>query len=148
MLYGKTYGGADPEMTEGDIFHIEISIPEFSANPAKTQTIKPFLPDKDQDQPDDETQVTPHVTPQATPHVTPQVQTVLRESEKVASAAQLRKAVGLKDRVHFLKNYLEPLLQVEWIERTIPDSPRSSKQKYRLTEKGRKVLERIEKPIE
>lgn len=144
MLYGKTYGGADPEMNEGDIFHIEISIPEFSANPAKTQTIKPFLPDKDQDQADDETQVTPHVTPQATP----QVQTVLRESEKVASAAQLRKAVGLKDRVHFLKNYLEPLLQAEWIERAIPDSPRSSKQKYRLTEKGRKVLESIENSIE
>ena len=136
ILYGKTYGGADPEMIEGDIFRIVIPIPEFGANPAKAQKIKTFQPDKAQDEAHDEAQVTPQVTPQ--------VQAVLRESEKVASAAQLQKAVGLKDRVHFLKNYLEPLLQAEWIERTIPDSPRSPKQKYRLTEKGRKVLKRIE----
>lgn len=148
MLYGKTYGGADPEMIEGDIFHIMIPIPEFSANPAKTQKIKPFPAGENEAEAHDEARVTPHVTPQVTPHVTPQVQTVLRKSEEVASAAQLQKAVGLKDRVHFLKNYLEPLLQAEWIERTIPDSPRSSKQKYRLTEKGRKVLERIERSIE
>lgn len=132
MLYGKTYGGADPEMIEGDIFRMVIPIPEFGANPVKAQKIKPFQPDKAQDE--------AHATPQATP----QVQAVLRESEKVASAAQLQKAVWLKDRVHFLKNYLEPLLQAEWIERTIPDSPRSPKQKYRLTEKGRKVLKGIE----
>ena len=47
---------------------------------------------------------------------------------------------ALKERVHFLKTHLEPLLLAGWIARTIPDKPRSSKQKYRLTEKGRRVL--------
>jgi predicted transcriptional regulator len=47
---------------------------------------------------------------------------------------------ALKDRVHLMKMHLEPLLLAGWIERTIPDKPRSSKQKYRLTEKGRRVL--------
>jgi DNA-binding HxlR family transcriptional regulator len=50
----------------------------------------------------------------------------------------------LKDRVHFLKTHLETFLLAGWIERTIPDKPRSSKQKYRLTEKGRQALQKHE----
>ena len=29
MLYGKKYGGADPQLIEGDIFRMVISVPEF-----------------------------------------------------------------------------------------------------------------------
>jgi ATP-dependent DNA helicase RecG len=29
MLYGKKYGGADPQLIEGDIFRMIISVPEF-----------------------------------------------------------------------------------------------------------------------
>ena len=32
MRYGKAYGGADPELIEGDIFRIIIQVPEFGAN--------------------------------------------------------------------------------------------------------------------
>ena len=35
---------------------------------------------------------------------------------------------------------LKPLLEVGWLEMTIPDKPTSSKQKYRLTTKGRDLL--------
>jgi ATP-dependent DNA helicase RecG len=31
MRYGKTYGGADPELIEGDIFRMIIRVPEFGA---------------------------------------------------------------------------------------------------------------------
>ena len=31
MRYGKAYGGADPEMIEGDIFRIIVKAPEFGA---------------------------------------------------------------------------------------------------------------------
>ena len=75
-----------------------------------------------------------------TPQVTPQVAHVLEAARPACSFADLQAAVGLEDCVHFLKTHLEPFLFAGWIERTIPDKPRSSKQKYRLTEKGRRVL--------
>jgi ATP-dependent DNA helicase RecG len=31
MRYGKAYGGADPELIEGDIFRMIIHVPEFGA---------------------------------------------------------------------------------------------------------------------
>jgi ATP-dependent DNA helicase RecG len=31
MRYGKAYGGADPELLEGDIFRMIIRVPEFGA---------------------------------------------------------------------------------------------------------------------
>ena len=55
---------------------------------------------------------------------------------------QLKEALGLKDDEHFRKAYLLPALDAGLIEMTIPDKPRSSKQKYRLTDKGRQVVAR------
>jgi ATP-dependent DNA helicase RecG len=70
---------------------------------------------------------------------------LLRIAMREASAADLQSALHLKDRVHFLKNYLEPLLEKGLIERTIPEKPRSSKQRYRTTAAGRTVLAHAEK---
>jgi uncharacterized protein with HEPN domain len=50
------------------------------------------------------------------------------------------KSLGLKDDEHFRKAYLLPALDTGLIEMTIPDKPRSSKQKYQLTDKGRQVM--------
>ena len=49
-------------------------------------------------------------------------------------------AVGLKDRKHFADVYLQPSLEKGLLEMTIPDKPQSSKQNYRLTERGRALL--------
>ncbi len=70
--------------------------------------------------------------------MTPQVTRILEAASSACSFAKLQAAAGLKDRVHFLKMHLELLLLAGWIERIIPDKPRSSKQKYRLTEKGKR----------
>ena len=87
-------------------------------------------------------QVTDQAAPQVAPQVTPQVARVLEAASSACSFTELQAAAGLKDRVHFLKTHLEPLLLAGWIERTIPGKLRSSKQKYRLTEKGRKALQK------
>ena len=85
-------------------------------------------------------QVTPQVTPQVAPQVTPQVEAVLGAARQAASAGDLQRAAGLKDRVHFLRSYLQPLLERGWIERTIPDKPRSRMQRYRTTAAGLAAL--------
>ena len=47
--------------------------------------------------------------------------------------------VGLRDRMHFSRDYLQPALDAGLIEMTIPEKPNSRLQKYRLTEMGRAV---------
>jgi len=81
------------------------------------------------------------MTPQVTDQAAPQVARVLGAARSDCSFANFQAAAGLKDRVHFLKAHLEPLLFAGWIERTIPDKPHSSKQKYRLTAAGKRVVE-------
>ena len=50
---------------------------------------------------------------------------------------QLQDALNLKDDKHFRTAYLRPALQAGLVEMTIPDKPRSSKQRYRKTIAGR-----------
>jgi len=49
------------------------------------------------------------------------------------------------DRTKFRHQVLSPLLEAGLIEMTIPNKPRSSKQRYRLTEKGRQFLRGLQK---
>jgi len=60
------------------------------------------------------------------------------QSEKAVS--ELLTMTGRSNRTKFRDQVLRPLMKLELIEMTIPDKPRSSKQKYRLTEKGRLSL--------
>ena len=48
------------------------------------------------------------------------------------------------DRTRFRNQVLSPLLVDGLLEMTIPDKPRSSKQKYRLTQKGRALLDSLQ----
>lgn len=48
------------------------------------------------------------------------------------SAAELMQILGLSHKHTFRKNYLHPALELGLIERSIPDKPNSSKQRYRL----------------
>jgi len=57
---------------------------------------------------------------------------------EVWTRQQLQRVLGLKDDEHFRKAYLQPALDAGLIEMTIPNKPRSSRQKYRLTAKGAK----------
>jgi ATP-dependent DNA helicase RecG len=81
----------------------------------------------------------PQVAPQVTQHVAPHVAAILKAAATPSSAVELQRAAGLKDRVHFLREYLQPLLEKGWLERTIPDKPRSRSQGYKTTEPGRKA---------
>ena len=58
---------------------------------------------------------------------------------------RLQEALGLKHEDHFRKAYLIPALRSGLIEMTIPDKPRSSKQRYRLTAAGKRIPETSQK---
>ena len=61
------------------------------------------------------------------------------------SFKEIMNQLGLKHRVYVLKEYIQPLVQEGLLALIIPDKPRSSRQKYLTTEKGRESL-KIERP--
>ena len=64
-------------------------------------------------------------------------------SEKAIS--ELMPLTGRSDRTKFRNQVLKPLLESGWLEMTVPDKPRSSKQKYRLTADGRTLLAKLDR---
>jgi len=69
---------------------------------------------------------------------------ILKLCKKPYLSKEIQKHLGLKNREHFRSNILKSVIDDGYIEMTIPDKPRSSKQKYRLTEKGRQLLQKLE----
>lgn len=59
------------------------------------------------------------------------------------SSKEIMEKIEMRHRPTFMKNYLEPLIQNAWIELTIPDKPNSPKQQYRITAKGKVLLDEI-----
>jgi ATP-dependent DNA helicase RecG len=136
MLYGKKYGGADPQLIEGDNFRMIISVPEFGENPADTPVIKA----RNQD--------TPHVGAQSEAQSGAQsgaqsyaILTAL--SRGVCSAVDLMAALELETKTGAFKRSIKDLLKQGCIAYTIPDKPISRLQKYRLTDKGRALLKEL-----
>lgn len=65
---------------------------------------------------------------------------VLHKCFKDSVLVDIMAVSGRSDRTKFRHQVLNPLIEAGLIEMTIPDKPRSSKQKYRLTGKGRAVV--------
>jgi len=52
--------------------------------------------------------------------------------------------IGKTNKTRFRRDFITPLLKANLLELTIPDKPRSSKQKYRTS---KKVLELLQKNL-
>ena len=122
MKYGKAYGDADPEMIEGNVFRIVVKVPEFGGIETKDEA-----------------------TNQVTGEVTPEVRKMLSIMTGEMTRGEIQEKLGLRDEKHFRENYQQVGVKLSLIEMTIPDKPRSSKQKYRLTNAGKRLLESMEK---
>jgi len=105
--------------------------PQWSSSPEGGVTLTFFTPE-----------VAPEVTPEVAPEDTPEVR-LARVLVGEMARQQLQSALGLKDDEHFRRAYLLPALEAGLVEMTVPDKPRSSRQKYRLTAKGRALLASI-----
>ena len=65
---------------------------------------------------------------------------ILKKGRKDATLVDLMQVTGRTDRTKFRHQVLLPLLDQGLVEMTIPDKPRSSRQRYRLTAAGRQAL--------
>lgn len=87
------------------------------------------------------TEVTMEVTTEVTTEVTMEVLALLRIIDGEYKKQELRQKMGLKNDEHFRKHYIVPALESKLVEMTIPDKPKSSNQRYRLSKKGKQYLE-------
>ena len=84
-------------------------------------------------------------TGEATGVVTGEVRKLLAVLVGEMKRAEIQAALSLKHEDYFREAYLIPALNFGVIEMTIPDKPTSSKQKYRLTDKGKAMLKNLRK---
>ncbi len=80
---------------------------------------------------------------EATTEVTTEVARLINVISGEKNRQELKNLLNLKNDEYFRKAYLVPAIDSGLIEMTIPDKPTSSKQKYRLTEKGKSFLKQI-----
>jgi len=125
MKYRRKYGGGDSQLIEGDSFRMIISVPEFREKADLT----------------DEAHDTPEVTTEVAPEVTTEVMNMLKVLKRDMTRNEIMAALGLKNEKHFRQHYQQAGIAAGLIEMTIPHKPKSSKQKYRITARGRKLLE-------
>ena len=87
-------------------------------------------------------------SPAPTGEVTDEAAAVVRLLQASAGGVtrqHLQEALGLKHEDHFRLAYLLPALRAGLVAMTIPDKPRSSRQRYRLTPAGRRYLSRTDR---
>lgn len=75
--------------------------------------------------------------------VTGEVQRLLNVMVSKMKRRDIQKALALRHEDYFREAYLVPALTAGVNEMTIPGKPTSSKQKYRLTEKGRGLVVKL-----
>lgn len=81
-------------------------------------------------------EVAGEVAGEVTGEVTGEVERVVLVLQGEMKRAEIQDALGLRHEDYFREAYLIPALQADCLAMTIPDKPRSSRQKYRLTPKG------------
>lgn len=86
---------------------------------------------------------TGEVTGEVTEEVTEEVKRLLTVLIGEMKRAEIQEALALRHENYFREAYLLPALTAGMIEMTIPAKPTSSKQKYRLTQKGRDLMAKL-----
>lgn len=116
--------------------------PVWEANGFVTTTFLPSPEVRETAPAPEARQVTTQV-PDKYPTSTRHVLAALAEGTEPLPRAALQDVSGLRNREHFVKEHLNPLVAAGLIEMTIPDKPRSSRQRYRLTRKGEEYLRTV-----
>ena len=91
--------------------------------------------------PDKHPTSTTQVPPKHHPSTT-QVKTLIETvGENILSVTEMMKILQLNNRRYFTKEYLKPAVEQGLVEPIYPGQPKHPKQKYRLTEEGKTLLQ-------
>ena len=112
--YSKKYFGSEPKLLEDGIFKIIFKVDKFN------------------------TQVTTQVTTQV--ELTQNQILVLKFCNVPRKREEIQAHLNMSNREHFRKSIISPLLEYGFLNMTIPDKPKSSKQKYKISEEGYKFI--------
>jgi len=77
-----------------------------------------------------------NITMQATMQAAPQAKEVLKFCKKAKTRNEIQQHLGLKNRDHFRKNILLPLINSGQLLLTLPEKPTSPKQKFYTAQVG------------
>ncbi|MFZ4439120.1 MAG: ATP-binding protein [Syntrophales bacterium] len=86
-------------------------------------------------------QVAGQVTGQVAGQVSADILKMLESMSGEMTRLGIQAALGLKGRANFEERYLKPAMAMGLVDMTRPDKPRSSKQRYHLTNQGLILLE-------
>ncbi len=125
-----------------------IPAPEWKSDPALGVTLTFYAPEGSaltgevtEEVTEEATEeVTGGVTGEVTEEVTEQVRQLVATCAQPMKRVEIQAALELSHEGHFREAYLDPALELGLIERTIPEKPRSPKQKYRLTARGKELF--------
>ncbi len=127
----KDNGSPEPQFeTDPDRTSFLVRLPLRSAPPSKTRLGTKSVPSLSQ------------VCPKSLDEEV--VLKILRASREPVKLVDLMKETRETNRSRFRVSYIEPLIEANLINLTLPDSPNSSKQKYKILELGRKILDGAE----
>lgn len=109
--YTKMYSGGTPEFIEGDVFRTIIPLPNIA-----TQKVGPT------------TQVITHDNTHDNTH--DRVALLIEFCALPKTREEMQNYIGISNREYFRKAILKPLLDSGQLKMTVPDKPKSKKQKY------------------
>jgi len=118
MHYVPLYSNGKPQLIEKDLFTTIIPIPDFKDRLEVTVPVT--------------TTDTTTVTTTDTTTVAPQdrMELIVEYCSSPRSRVEMQTYLGIKNKNHFIKTYLTPLIQNHRLVMTIPDKPNSRNQKY------------------
>lgn len=132
MKYGKAYGGASPELIEGDVFRTIIKVPDFTVYPEE-------LPLRPESRPESNLEM--YLEKKLDSKIAAKILLALKTQE--LSTSQLANTLEHKTVSGELKKQISRLLLQKLIQMTLPDNPRSRLQRYRLTNTGVNFMQNL-----